>query len=577
MAGEQELGLELDGFEHGVEFFGLKIELVGGFPAGGLRLAEHMVVEIGYLRQADTVEDVVGDERADQADQGQEPEEHAAMVRPDELRKAFRKADPAHGDLVRMQELADIVGELGDGVVAVLRIGRSGFQDDRLHVRVDHAAETVLDRRPDAVAEFLQDLGRGGVRERRMERDEFVEDHPCGVDVGPDGRFRAGNELGRDEAGIEDFGPPPFRLGVIVSGRDEMRKPPALDIDLVVFADQDVLRMQVRMNDLAAVGVDQPVRDAEEKLKTETQRGGLLRSAESRAAVMRREPVQEFAEVRAVGQLHGGVQPAAVVAVDAVDGQDGRMVELGRDLRLGDEAGALVRIQQLLVAQRIHRHFAFEAEVLSDGDHVPPAFGELALDFDPVLQVGQVRLRFPAMPDFGALAVAVHPVDLRADVAFARAGQGGKDRGRLVQDALDARTGAAEDGLRVRLGRDLRDAVLRAQDDGAVGQIVLHDHGAVGRIRVHDHGPFGIGCGRDGRGLRGRGAGLRSVRFVCVVSEFVVRHVSVSGMGRSGRYFVNPTACARITVILSSSLNTLRTPFSSYMPRETVPSPFEAA
>ena len=46
---------------------------------------------------------------------------------------------------------------------------------------------------------------------------------------------------------------------------------------------------------------------------------------------------------------------------------------------------------------------------------------------------------------------------------------------------------------------------------------------------------------------------------------------------RSLAYFGKPTACARITFILASSLKTLRTAASSYMPRETVPRPFEAA
>jgi hypothetical protein len=206
----------------------------------------------------------------------------------------------------------------------------------------------------------LHEDGQGGVRgERHPAREHLVGHDPEGVDVGPAVDLAHGRLLGShvlrgagDHAGDGD----PARA------LDDLGDPEVHEVHPAPLVEQDVLRLHVAMDDPLVVGVVEGVRHPAED-------GHRAREGDALA-------LQELGKAAALDEPHGHPGDALLLLdVEAVDGDDVRVLEAGDDLGLVTEALGEGRVVQELAGEDLQGDVAVEGGLvgLVDRGHAAPA------------------------------------------------------------------------------------------------------------------------------------------------------------------------------------------------------------
>ena len=200
-------------------------------------------------------------------------------------------------------------------------------------------------------AEHVAVLGEPGGGGARVGRDVVVERH------------RLGREVDGDEAGEA--------VALVV---DAAGQAPVHHQDLAELADHEVVGLEVAVHHAAAVGEGHGLADAGEGVEEAAERppGGRLHEAVGPGRLV--HLFDDGAQGAAAHLLHG--EPEAGVGQHAVivDGDDARVLELGGDPGLGEEAGAEVLGVDERGAEHLHRQGAVEDPV-ADAPHLAEAAG----------------------------------------------------------------------------------------------------------------------------------------------------------------------------------------------------------
>ena len=232
-----------------------------------------------------------------------------------------------------------------------------------------------------AVARSRQ-VARSSAVEGRHARQDVVEHRAQAEDVGAlvEPIPRAHRLLGRHER--RRPARPAAHVEVGVAGnhqgrhlarhgarRSHDRKAPVDQVDLPEGADQDVPRLDVAVEDAAAVGESDRLADLEKSghhLAERLGETGLPPGA--RAPVGQRVPLDPF---------HGEVTVPLAVDADLVHGRDVGVIELRGDLRLADEPLDLARPGRQIGGQDLHGGDSQQPEIADgvDRSHPPGADG----------------------------------------------------------------------------------------------------------------------------------------------------------------------------------------------------------
>ena len=130
---------------------------------------------------------------------------------------------------------------------------------------------------------------------------------------------------------------PLTRIAARLDPTQRLGEPPVDDQRLAVLAHDDVARLDIPMQDAAAVGVVDRVADVGEPPQQ------LAQFQRPAAGVglerfVRVEPLDGILEAIAADEPHGVVRPAVAVAAQAVDRDDARMLQPAGDLGLEQES-----------------------------------------------------------------------------------------------------------------------------------------------------------------------------------------------------------------------------------------------
>ncbi len=431
-------------------------------------------------------------------------------------------AEPAHAALpgrvgprldgVAAHEATQVVGEGGDGAIAIGRRARRGLRDDRPELAGDRLAEGMDERRAGPGAGLRQHLRQRLAGDRPLQRDQLEQDEPeraliaLGVElvVAPRRLFGRHVERRSDDgavgglavAGLEADRRARRRSGArrrvarragagcrrgrrrIGGVRHEAADAPVHDVDLVVPADHQVGGLEVAVDDAALVGVADGVTHLEKVL--DARRQGMVLVRRLLLLVKGARVGDQLAEGLPLDQLHRVGGPAARRDFEAVDRDDVRVVELGRHLDLAHEARAGGAIVGDLERQLLERDPAEQLDVAGDMDRAHAAAAGDRLEH--VAGVGRWNRGAGAAVRTGGGAAGRHGRRL--------AGRRGRARGPAASELgveQGGRLGRVEDGGRPVVVLEGGDAVV--DEDGGVG---------TGQHRAEEGRPFGGGASRYG-------------------------------------------------------------------------------
>ena len=272
-----------------------------------------------------------------------------------------------------VEERVDRVGDEARARGAVVAIGRETGDDERVERRDRRKVPRALAREhgDGSRDQTLQDAREAVVLERPRRRRRSRGQHDAeGEDVGARVDPFTEGLLGRHVAGASGDGERDVsrgqraaELAVLLHERDA----PVEHVDLAELADHDVLRLQIPVNDAAAVRVV----DGEAHL---SQNAEHLRERRLRA-VRRGVVVEDRAEGAALDDAHRVARLGVALGGEVVDRDDRRMLELRADLRLGDEVvGASIVREARLAGDGPPEHAIEDQEI-----HAPhPAAPDLA-------------------------------------------------------------------------------------------------------------------------------------------------------------------------------------------------------
>ncbi len=140
-----------------------------------------------------------------------------------------------------------------------------------------------------------------------------------------------------------------FARALLPGARDHLGEPPVHDLDLAVGADHDVLGLEVAVDDAALVCEEDRAGDLDEHLEEPEERelAHGLRLA-------RPHIPHDLGERSPADELHREEEAPLVVEADLVDRNDSRVLELGRGLRLLDEARRELLVDPEVVEEDLH-------------------------------------------------------------------------------------------------------------------------------------------------------------------------------------------------------------------------------
>ncbi|MFT3770046.1 MAG: hypothetical protein QM820_31850 [Minicystis sp.] len=184
-------------------------------------------------------------------------------------------------------------------------------------------------------------------------------------------RGRAQDVADAGEIGGEILGHEVVR---VLLGADAAGQAPVHHQDLAELADHEVVGLEIAVHHAAAVGEGDRLGDAREAVEQAAERppaGRLDEGAGVRGAV---HLVDDGAHRPAADLLHGEPEAAVAQLALIVDRDDARVLQIGRDPRLREEAGPEVLGVAQLAALHLHGQHAVEDEV-AHAPHVAEGSG----------------------------------------------------------------------------------------------------------------------------------------------------------------------------------------------------------
>ena len=266
--------------------------------------------------------------------------------------RASGAAHPTHDRPSTEHRRLDLVAHLGGPREAVLRVARQAPHHHRLEVGRDlRVRRHVAGQLRVAGPHLPQDGLRGVADERRAAGEDLVEDGAERVDVGAlrervdEAHRLLGAHVARGAGDVADAGPEdrlvrasPHDRSIDARAHD-LREAPVHHEDLAELAEHDVGGLEVAVDDAAAVGV----RHGHAHLHEEVEHA---RPAEPphRIGVALREARQDVLQRPPLDELHREERPLLLrIDPDLVHRDDARVLELGGDPGLVEEAGGGVR------------------------------------------------------------------------------------------------------------------------------------------------------------------------------------------------------------------------------------------
>src|SRR5262249_55186325 len=119
-------------------------------------------------------------------------------------------------------------------------------------------------------------------------------------------------------------------------------------------AEHDVLRLQVAMNDAAAMGVRNGIAGVDQALQQPAKRD-LALARLPRGRVARMEPLDGLLERLPFDQSHRVIRPAIGVSAQTVNRHDPRMLQPSRDLGFKNEPGLADWIMRMVGPKLLER------------------------------------------------------------------------------------------------------------------------------------------------------------------------------------------------------------------------------
>jgi len=154
------------------------------------------------------------------------------------------------------------------------------------------------------------------------------------------------------------------------------------------------------VDDIPAVAVVDGLTDFDKVFQPVLQRTPFFRLRNPVEVVFDFQPDDEILEGDAVDELHCQVEAVAVVAVQTVERDDRRVVELGVQFGFGNEFPDRRRIAQKIFPQRFDDHFPVERPILGFPDYAEPAFGDLVEKLIAPIDVVEPRPEFRRVDRF---------------------------------------------------------------------------------------------------------------------------------------------------------------------------------
>ena len=164
---------------------------------------------------------------------------------------------------------------------------------------------------------------------------------------------------------------------------------PVHDVNFSVPPQHDVFRLEVAVDDAPAVAVFDGVADFEKAFQTHLERAFVTAAVRLLFGNFVPAAVQILFQRDAVDELHGQMQTVLRIGIEAEQRNDGRVVQLGIEFRLGNELLNALRAFQVFLFQRFDDDLPAEHPVMGQKDFAEPAFGDHLQNFVPLAGVFQ--------------------------------------------------------------------------------------------------------------------------------------------------------------------------------------------
>ena len=174
------------------------------------------------------------------------------------------------------------------------------------------------------IAPFDGKLERHDLLQDQAER----EDIRSGVGRLPVQHFR--REIPRRPA---DF----LIIAIVVGFSDHLGKSPVHDVDFHEFAEHDVFRLEVPVDDVPVVRVSDGIAHPQKNFQPFPHLGAFIEIFDPLDTIVQGNVPQIIPQRTPVDQLHAQVDAFPVIAGQSVNRDDRRMVQLGRDFCFGDK------------------------------------------------------------------------------------------------------------------------------------------------------------------------------------------------------------------------------------------------
>lgn len=305
-----------------------------------------------------------------------------------EAHELLKQGIRAGGHLFVEKIMPDVGGQLFDAAIAFRRIDGAGFLDDRPQRWGD--PQSGVERRGGfkfARADSGDHLLEISAGDRAAQCGDLVEDHAEGENVG---LLRGGavpkcfrGDIGGRSVEMA-FAVGPFRAG----------DAPVHYIDFAVTAEHDVFRLQIAVDDSSAVAVFDRIANPEKTFEPYLKRAFVTPVAGRFLPLPFAAAFQILFQSNAVDKLHRQMETVRAVGVEAVQGNDRRMVELGIELGFRDEFPDAFRPGKMFFLQGLDDDLPAENQILRQKNPPESALRDQFQDFVPAAALFQHAAEF---------------------------------------------------------------------------------------------------------------------------------------------------------------------------------------